>query len=86
MSLSNGSIAAISAGDGVTDGASGSRNSVRATGLTSVYFHISSRLSSIGRHAALPSLFARQSRVDPLTDLANRRHFAEVLSGATRNA
>ena len=31
-------------------------------------------------------LFARQSRVDPLTDLANRRHFAEVLSGATRKA
>jgi diguanylate cyclase (GGDEF)-like protein len=31
-------------------------------------------------------LFARQSRVDPLTDLANRRHFAEVLAGATRQA
>jgi diguanylate cyclase (GGDEF)-like protein len=31
-------------------------------------------------------LFARQSRVDPLTDLANRRHFAEVLSAATRKA
>jgi diguanylate cyclase (GGDEF)-like protein len=31
-------------------------------------------------------LFARQSRVDPLTDLANRRHFAEVLSAATRRA
>jgi diguanylate cyclase (GGDEF)-like protein len=31
-------------------------------------------------------LFARQSRVDPLTDLANRRHFAEVLSGATRKS
>jgi diguanylate cyclase (GGDEF)-like protein len=31
-------------------------------------------------------LFARQSRVDPLTELANRRHFAEALSGATRQA
>jgi diguanylate cyclase (GGDEF)-like protein len=31
-------------------------------------------------------LFARQSRVDPLTELANRRHFAEVLSAATRKA
>ena len=31
-------------------------------------------------------LFARQSRVDPLTDLANRRHFAEVLAGATRKS
>jgi diguanylate cyclase (GGDEF)-like protein len=31
-------------------------------------------------------LFARQSRVDSLTDLANRRHFAEVLAGATRNS
>jgi two-component system cell cycle response regulator len=31
-------------------------------------------------------LFARQSRIDPLTDLANRRHFAEVLSAATRQA
>jgi diguanylate cyclase len=31
-------------------------------------------------------LFARQSRVDPLTELANRRHFAEVLAAATRNA
>jgi len=31
-------------------------------------------------------LFARQSRVDPLTDLANRRHFAEVLANATRKA
>jgi GGDEF domain-containing protein len=25
-------------------------------------------------------LFARQSRVDPLTDLSNRRHFAEALA------
>ncbi|MEO8159962.1 MAG: GGDEF domain-containing protein [Arenimonas sp.] len=31
-------------------------------------------------------LFARQSRVDALTELANRRHFAEVLAGATRQA
>jgi diguanylate cyclase (GGDEF)-like protein len=31
-------------------------------------------------------LFARQSRIDPLTDLANRRHFAEALSSATRLA
>jgi diguanylate cyclase (GGDEF)-like protein len=31
-------------------------------------------------------LFARLSRVDALTDLANRRHFAEVLSAATRQA
>ena len=31
-------------------------------------------------------LFARQSRIDALTDLANRRHFAEVLAGATRRA
>jgi diguanylate cyclase (GGDEF)-like protein len=31
-------------------------------------------------------LFARQSRIDPLTDLANRRQFAEVLSAATRHA
>ena len=31
-------------------------------------------------------LFARQSRVDALTELANRRHFAEVLAAATRQA
>jgi len=31
-------------------------------------------------------LFARQSRVDPLTELANRRHFAEVLANATKKA
>jgi diguanylate cyclase (GGDEF)-like protein len=31
-------------------------------------------------------LFARQSRVDALTELANRRDFAEVLAGATRKA
>jgi len=31
-------------------------------------------------------LFARQSRVDALTELANRRHFAEVLADATRKA
>jgi diguanylate cyclase (GGDEF)-like protein len=31
-------------------------------------------------------LFARQSRVDPLTDLSNRRHFAEALAGATRKS
>jgi diguanylate cyclase (GGDEF)-like protein len=31
-------------------------------------------------------LFARQSRVDPLTELANRRHFAEVLANATKQA
>jgi diguanylate cyclase (GGDEF)-like protein len=29
-------------------------------------------------------LFAQQSRIDPLTDLANRRHFADQLAGATR--
>jgi diguanylate cyclase (GGDEF)-like protein len=31
-------------------------------------------------------LFARQSRVDPLTELANRRHFAEALTSATKQA
>ena len=31
-------------------------------------------------------LFAQQSRVDPLTELANRRHFADVLDQATLHA
>lgn len=31
-------------------------------------------------------LFAQQSRIDPLTDLANRRHFADVLTGATQHS
>jgi diguanylate cyclase (GGDEF)-like protein len=31
-------------------------------------------------------LFARQSRIDPLTELPNRRHFAEALATATKQA
>lgn len=31
-------------------------------------------------------LFARQSQVDPLTDLANRRHFSDALAAATADA
>jgi diguanylate cyclase (GGDEF)-like protein len=31
-------------------------------------------------------LFARQSRIDPLTDLPNRRHFAETLAAAAKQA
>ena len=31
-------------------------------------------------------LFAQQSRIDPLTELANRRHFADVLANASQHA
>jgi diguanylate cyclase (GGDEF)-like protein len=31
-------------------------------------------------------LFAQQSKIDPLTELANRRHFSDVLAGATTQA
>jgi diguanylate cyclase (GGDEF)-like protein len=31
-------------------------------------------------------LFAQQSRIDPLTELANRRHFADVLANASQRA
>jgi len=71
----------------------------QATALVSTVYLVYVYLSLLRAHAEYQrrldvdqdlrdqrDLFARQSRVDALTDLANRRHFAEVLAAATRNA